>query len=86
MHEHRTYQNRLLSSAACTNGRCGQGAIDSEELVTLTLHAKGLVGHRYNYTIGRSGRAIQALIEHDLAPLLRGQDAHDIQGLWKLVW
>jgi L-alanine-DL-glutamate epimerase-like enolase superfamily enzyme len=67
-------------------GDAGHGAIDSEELITLTLHAEGLVGHGYSYTIGRGGRAIQALIEHDLAPLLLGQDARDIQGLWKLMW
>jgi hypothetical protein len=62
-------------------GDAGHGAIDSEELITLTLHAEGLVGHGHAYTIGRGGRAIQALIDHDLAPLLRGQEASDIQGL-----
>jgi L-alanine-DL-glutamate epimerase-like enolase superfamily enzyme len=67
-------------------GDAGHGAIDSEELITLTLHAEGLVGHGYGYTIGRGGRAIQALIDHDLAPLLLGQDAGDIQGLWQLMW
>jgi L-alanine-DL-glutamate epimerase-like enolase superfamily enzyme len=67
-------------------GDAGHGAIDSEELITLTLDAEGLVGHGYSYTIGRGGRAIQALIEHDLTPLLLGQDARDIQALWKLMW
>jgi L-alanine-DL-glutamate epimerase-like enolase superfamily enzyme len=67
-------------------GDAGHGAIDSEELITLTLHAEGLLGHGYAYTIGRGGRAIQALIDHDLAPLLLGQDASDIQGLWQLMW
>jgi 3,6-anhydro-L-galactonate cycloisomerase len=67
-------------------GDAGHGAIDSEELITLTMHAGGLVGHGYAYTIGRGGRAIQALIDHDLAPLLRGQDTRDIRGLWQLMW
>jgi L-alanine-DL-glutamate epimerase-like enolase superfamily enzyme len=67
-------------------GDAGHGAIDSEELITLTLDAEGLVGHGYSYTIGRGGHAIQALIEHDLTPLLLGQDARDIQALWKLMW
>src|SRR3954470_24895538 len=67
-------------------GDAGHGAIDSEELITLTMYAEGLVGHGYAYTIGRGGRAIQALIDHDLAPLLRGQDASDIAGLWQLMW
>lgn len=67
-------------------GDVGHGAIDTEELVTLTLHAEGLVGHGYAYTIGRGGRAIRSLIDNDLAPFLIGQDADDIRGLWDLMW
>ena len=67
-------------------GDAGHGAIDSEELITVKLHAAGLVGHGYAYTIGRGGRAIQALIEHDLAPLLAGQDASHVEALWELLW
>jgi len=67
-------------------GDAGHGAIDSEELVTVRLDAGGLTGHGYAYTIGRGGRAIQALIEHDLAPLLAGRDAEDVLGLWELMW
>lgn len=67
-------------------GDAGHGFIDSEELITLKLHAEGLVGHGYSYTIGRGGRAVKALIDHDLAPLLVGQDANDIRGLWDLMW
>ena len=67
-------------------GDAGHGAIDSEELITLTLHAEGLTSYGYSYTIGRGGRAIQALIDYDLAPLLVGQDAGDIQALWDMMW
>jgi L-alanine-DL-glutamate epimerase-like enolase superfamily enzyme len=67
-------------------GDAGHGAIDSEEIITVKLRAGGLVGHGYAYTIGRGGRAVQALIEHDLAPLLIGRDAADIEALWKLMW
>lgn len=67
-------------------GDAGHGAIDSEDLITVTIHAEGLEGHGYSYTIGRGGRAVYALIEHDLAPLLEGRDAGDIQGLWDLMW
>jgi L-alanine-DL-glutamate epimerase-like enolase superfamily enzyme len=67
-------------------GDAGHGAIESEELVTLELHADGLTGHGYAYTIGRGGRAIQALIEHDLAPLLVGRSAEDVEDLWELMW
>ena len=67
-------------------GDAGHGAIDTEELITLSLHAEGLTGHGYTYTIGRGGRAIKALIDHDIAPLIQGRDAGDIRGLWDLMW
>lgn len=67
-------------------GDAGHGAIDTEELITLSLHAEGLTGHGYTYTIGRGGRAIKALIDHDIAPLIQGRDADDIRGLWDLMW
>jgi len=54
-------------------GDAGHGAIDSEELITVKLRAGGLEGHGYAYTIGRGGRAVHALIEHDLVPLLVGR-------------
>jgi L-alanine-DL-glutamate epimerase-like enolase superfamily enzyme len=67
-------------------GDAGHGAIDTEELITLALHAEGLTGNGYTYTIGRGGRAVKALIDHDLAPLIEGEDADDIEGLWDLMW
>jgi L-alanine-DL-glutamate epimerase-like enolase superfamily enzyme len=67
-------------------GDAGHGFIDSEELITLKLHAEGLTGHGYSYTIGRGGRAVKALVDHDLAPLLAGRDADDIRNLWDLMW
>ncbi|MCL4370556.1 MAG: uroporphyrinogen decarboxylase, partial [Chloroflexi bacterium] len=56
-----------------SSGDAGHGTIDTEELITMKLYAGGLVGHGYAYTIGRGGRAIQALIDRDLAPMLVGQ-------------
>lgn len=67
-------------------GDAGHGDINSEELVTVTLHAGGLAGHGYAYTIGRGGRAVQALIQHDLVPLLVGRDDTQIEVLWELMW
>ena len=61
-------------------GDAGHGAIDSEEIITVKLRAGGLEGHGYAYTIGRGGRAVHALIEHDLAPLLAGRDADGHRG------
>ena len=67
-------------------GDAGHGAIDSEEIITVKLRAGGLEGHGYAYTIGRGGRGVHALIEHDLAPLIIGRDATDVGALWQLMW
>jgi L-alanine-DL-glutamate epimerase-like enolase superfamily enzyme len=67
-------------------GDAGHGAIDSEELITLEIHAEGLAGHGYAYTIGRGGRAVRSLIDDDIGPLILGQDATDIRSLWDLMW
>jgi L-alanine-DL-glutamate epimerase-like enolase superfamily enzyme len=68
------------------SGDAGHGLLDTEELITVEVQADGVVGHGYAYTIGRGGRAIRALIEHDLRPLLLGQDAADVEGLWERMW
>ncbi len=67
-------------------GDAGHGAIDTEELITLELHAEGLTGRGYSYTIGRGGRAVLSLIDQDIAPMILGQDATDIRALWDLMW
>jgi L-alanine-DL-glutamate epimerase-like enolase superfamily enzyme len=67
-------------------GDAGHGTIDGEDLITVELHADGLVGHGYTYTIGRGGAAVRAVLEHDLAPLLVGREADDIRALWDLMW
>ena len=68
------------------SGDAGHGLLDHEELILVEVNADGLTGHGYAYTIGRGGRAVQALIEHDLAPLLLGQDATDVEALWDRMW
>jgi L-alanine-DL-glutamate epimerase-like enolase superfamily enzyme len=67
-------------------GDAGHGAIESEELITVEIRVDGVSGHGYAYTIGRGGRAVRALIDHDLAPLLVGEDVSDIGRLWRLMW
>jgi L-alanine-DL-glutamate epimerase-like enolase superfamily enzyme len=67
-------------------GDAGHGRIDTEELITVQVQADGLTGHGYAYTIGRGGRAIQALVEHDLAPALLGRSAEDVEDLWQRMW
>jgi L-alanine-DL-glutamate epimerase-like enolase superfamily enzyme len=68
------------------SGDAGHGLLDHEELILVEVAADGLIGHGYAYTIGRGGRAVQALIEHDLAPLLIGQDAGEVEALWERMW
>jgi L-alanine-DL-glutamate epimerase-like enolase superfamily enzyme len=52
------------------------------ELVTVTIRlADGSEGTGYTYTGGRGGRAILALVEHDLKPFLVGRRANDIENL-----
>lgn len=53
------------------------------ELVTATVVLEdGREGVGYTYTGGKGGRAIAAMIEHDLAPFLIGQDAEEVEALY----
>ncbi|MEM1357126.1 MAG: mandelate racemase/muconate lactonizing enzyme family protein [Bacteroidota bacterium] len=56
------------------------------ELITATIHLEnGQSGTGYTYTGGKGGQAIRAMIEHDLAPALVGQDGSDIAGLYDFM-
>jgi L-alanine-DL-glutamate epimerase-like enolase superfamily enzyme len=47
----------------------------------------GLVGTGYSYTIGTGGRAVLRLLQTDLLDLLVGEDARQIEGIWRrLFW
>jgi L-alanine-DL-glutamate epimerase-like enolase superfamily enzyme len=53
------------------------------ELVTVTVQlADGSQGTGYTYTGGKGGRAILAMIEHDLAPFITGQNGLDVEALY----
>ncbi len=58
------------------------------ELITATVQLEdGREGTGYTYTGGKGGRAIVAMIEHDLAPFLIGKDATDVEALYEaLQW
>ncbi|MEM6895925.1 MAG: mandelate racemase/muconate lactonizing enzyme family protein [Pseudomonadota bacterium] len=58
------------------------------ELITATVRlADGSEGTGYTYTGGRGGRAIAAMITHDLAPFLKGRDATDVEALNSaMIW
>ncbi len=52
------------------------------ELVTVTVTLdSGEIGTGYTYTGGKGGQSIGAMIQHDLAPWLLGQDATDVETL-----
>lgn len=67
-------------------GDAGHGELTVEELVVARVRADGLEGTGYAYTIGRGGRAIRALIEHDLKPLLLGREAALVEEHWDRLW
>ncbi len=53
------------------------------ELVTVTIRLEdGAEGTGYTYTGGKGGHAILAMIEHDLAPFLLGQDGSEVERLY----
>lgn len=53
------------------------------ELVTVTMRlTDGNVGTGYTDTGGKGGRAIAAMITHDLVPFLLGQSAVDVEALY----
>lgn len=56
------------------------------ELITATITlADGSQGTGYTYTGGRGGRAVLAMIEHDLAPFLIGQDGTNVEALYEAM-
>ncbi|RLJ40980.1 L-alanine-DL-glutamate epimerase-like enolase superfamily enzyme [Litoreibacter meonggei] len=58
------------------------GAHTHFELVTATITtADGASGTGYTYTGGKGGRAIEAMLVHDLAPFLMGKDSKDVEAL-----
>ncbi len=63
------------------------GEITHFELITVRVRdGDGAEGLGYTYTVGAGGRAIRALVEKDLAPLLAGEDAGRIERLWERMW
>jgi L-alanine-DL-glutamate epimerase-like enolase superfamily enzyme len=57
------------------------------ELVTVTIRlADGSEGTGYTYTGGKGGRAIRAILEHELAPFLVGRDGAKIEDIYDGMW
>ncbi|MGJ8627887.1 MAG: mandelate racemase/muconate lactonizing enzyme family protein [Sulfitobacter sp.] len=56
------------------------------ELITVTIRlADGSEGTGYTYTGGKGGRAIVAMIDHDLAPYIIGQDGAQVEALYEAM-
>ena len=56
------------------------------ELITVTIRlADGSEGTGYTYTGGKGGRAIEAMLKHDLAPFVLGKDGSQIEMLYEAM-
>ena len=56
------------------------------ELITATIRLRdGSEGTGYTYTGGKGGRAILAMIDHDLAPFLTDQNGADVEALYEAM-
>ncbi|WZO35219.1 mandelate racemase/muconate lactonizing enzyme family protein [Microbacterium sp. LWS13-1.2] len=64
----------------------GHGAIDTEELVFVNVHTDLADGFGYAYTIGKGGRAIRSLIDHEIADAVIGLDFASPEDAWRHVW
>jgi L-alanine-DL-glutamate epimerase-like enolase superfamily enzyme len=53
------------------------GRLNHVIVLTVKLHAEGLVGLGFAYALQSSGRALLAIAEDDIGPLLIGEDARD---------
>lgn len=64
------------------------GAHTHFELITVTItNSDGLTGTGYTYTGGRGGRAIEAMLNHDLKPFITGRNPEDIEALYdEMQW
>ncbi len=53
-----------------------------ELIVTKVTLENGSVGYGYTYTGGKGGYAIKAMLDHDLAPALIGEDGSNIEDIY----
>lgn len=60
-----------------------QSFVSQETPIVRITDADGVVGTGYSYTIGTGGHSVMALLERTLAPAIIGEDANDIEKIWK---
>ena len=63
------------------------GEMSAFELNTVRLRdADGAEGVGYTYTVGRNGAAVDAVLRRELAELMAGEEADQIERLWAKAW
>jgi L-alanine-DL-glutamate epimerase-like enolase superfamily enzyme len=63
------------------------GEMRAFELNTVRLtDAEGAEGVGYTYTAGRNGAAVHAILEREIAELFRGEEADEIERIWRKAW
>jgi L-alanine-DL-glutamate epimerase-like enolase superfamily enzyme len=63
------------------------GEMRAFELNTVRLRdADGAEGVGYTFTVGRNGAAIDAVLTREMREIFEGEEADDIERLWRKVW
>jgi L-alanine-DL-glutamate epimerase-like enolase superfamily enzyme len=63
------------------------GEMRAFELITVRLtDAEGAEGVGYTYTAGRNGAAVRAILEREIAELFGGEEADEIERIWRKAW
>jgi len=63
------------------------GEMPDFELITVCIvDEDGIEGVGYTYTVGHGGLSVLTLLEHDVLPLLDGEDLSQIQNIWDKTW
>jgi L-alanine-DL-glutamate epimerase-like enolase superfamily enzyme len=63
------------------------GEMRAFELNTIRIRdAEGAEGVGYTFTVGRNGAAVEAVLAREIAELFAGEEADDIERLWRKAW
>ena len=63
------------------------GAMSAFEVITARIRdTDGAEGVGYTFTCGTNGAGIHATITHDITPRLQGEEAENIEAVWKKLW
>src|SRR5947209_4094543 len=63
------------------------GDMSAFELITCRIRdADGAEGVGYTYTVGRNGGAVADILKREIAALIEGREADDIEAIWHHIW